>query len=616
MEQEFFFYLALVPVLGITAQLIAWWTKLPSILLLLGFGVALGLWQNPQELLDSLANSEESFGTKILFPAVSLAVATVLFEGGLSLRLRELTSSGQAVLRLVTLGALISWVLTALAAKLILGLETRIAILLGSILVVTGPTVVAPLMRFIRPKKNIGSIVKWEGIVIDPIGALLAVLVFESLFNDLGHAPEPFTVISMLLLTAVVGTGLGLLGAFCLVQLVKRYWIPDYLHSVAFLSAGLGLFALSNGIQEESGLVTVTVLGIALANQRSVSIDHVVAFKENLGVFLISCLFIVLGSWLEPNDLIDLGWEGIIFVLVMIASVRPVSVLLSTIGTKTTKEERIFLSFLAPRGIVAAAVTSIFALKIISHGPTESWTPLIQDAQKLVPITFLVIVGTVTIYGLGAAPLARYLGLADISQQGVLFAGADPWIREIAAAVKAQGVAVSMVDTNYRNVAESNMAGIKAYCASILSDFVHEDADLAGIGRLFAMTPNDAINAMATSEYAHIFGRKNVYQLAHNDTASGQRKIVGTHKHGRVLFGPTLNHAKLSQLFANGFKLKTTSLTTEFGIDEFLTNHGDKTIILMSIDAAGKLQIATKEVPLKPEAGEKIIAIVPPAEPK
>lgn len=614
-ESTFFFYLALVPVLGITAQLIAWWTKLPSILLLLGFGVLLGVWQNPQDLLDSLADTDESFGTKILFPAVSLAVATVLFEGGLSLRFRELKESGGAVIRLVTIGALVSWLLTALAAWWILRLDLRIAILLGSILVVTGPTVVAPLMRFIRPNKKVGSIVKWEGIVIDPIGAVLAVLVFECLFSSVGHSPGIGMVVQMVLKTALIGTGLGLVGAFCLVQLIKRYLIPDYLHSVAFLSAGLGLFAVSNGLQEESGLVTVTVLGIALANQNTVSIDHVVEFKENLGVFLISCLFIVLGSWLDPEKLMALSWQGILFVIVMVALVRPVSVFFSTLGTTTTREERIFLSCLAPRGIVAAAVTSIFALKIVSlSGETESWKELAEDAEKLVPITFLVIVGTVAIYGLGAAPLARRIGLADTSRQGILFAGANSWMREIALALKAQGIAVVMVDTNYRNVADSNMAGIQSYCASIMSDFVHEEADLSGIGRMFAMTPNDAINAMAAGEYAHSFGRKNVYQLANNDTRSGQRQTVGNQKKGRVLFGEGINYRTLSQLFSREFRIKTTSLTEEFGIDEFRATNGDESLILMSIDSNGTLEIATAETPLKLEAGLKIIAIVPPEE--
>ena len=614
-SNSFFFYLALVPVLGITAQLIAWWTKLPSILLLLGFGVLLGTWQNPQDLLDSLANADESFGTKILFPAVSLAVATVLFEGGLSLRLRELKESGGAVFRLVTIGALVSWLLTALAAWWILGLNLRIAILLGSILVVTGPTVVAPLMRFIRPNKKVGSIVKWEGIVIDPIGAVLAVLVFEALFSNAGHSPSAMTVIQTLFKTVLVGTGFGLAGAFFLVQLIKRYMVPDYLHSVAFLSAGLGLFAISNGFQEESGLVTVTVLGIALANQRTVSIDHVVEFKENLGVFLISCLFIVLGSWLDPKALMDLSWQGIVFVLVLVALVRPASVFLSTLGTATSRQERLFLSFLAPRGIVAAAVTSIFALKIVSlAGVSEEWDELVGDAEKLVPITFLVIVGTVAIYGLGAAPLARRIGLADSSRQGILFAGATSWIKEIAAAINAQGISVVLVDTNYRNVAEANMAGIQSYCASIMSDFVHEEADLSGIGRMFAMTPNDAINAMAVSEYSHMFGRKNVYQLANNDTRSGQRQTVGNQQKGRVLFGEGINHRTLAQLFSRGFRVKTTSLTQEFGIDEFRATNGEETLILMSIDSSGYLEIATSENPLKLDAGYKIIAIVPPEE--
>ncbi|MEZ6096226.1 MAG: cation:proton antiporter [Pirellulaceae bacterium] len=307
MDDQLFYYLAAVPVLGVIAQVISFWTRLPSILLLLLFGILLGMVASPDQLLNDLTGSGDSAAaSKILFPIVSLSVGIILFEGGLSLRLNDLRGAGAAVFRLVTLGAGLSWVLTTVLAMYVLKLDWRVSLLLGAVLVVTGPTVVAPLIRHIRPNRKISSIIKWEGIVIDPIGAVLAVLVFEHIIHVASERPVLSAFLTMLW-TALVGVVVAALTAVLLVIFVKRYWIPDFLHGVMFLAASIGAFALSNQLFHESGLVTVTVLGIVLANQKYISIDHVVQFKENLGVLLISSLFIVLGSRLDMGQLTNYG---------------------------------------------------------------------------------------------------------------------------------------------------------------------------------------------------------------------------------------------------------------------------------------------------------------------
>ena len=271
-----------------------------------------------------------------------------------------------------------------------------------------GPTVVAPLLRHIRPARRVASVVKWEGIVIDPIGAVLAVLVFEELLAAHDGENAIAQAVWLLTKTALIGLLIGGASSWMLIQLMKRYWVPDYLHGVFFLATALAGFAISNLLQEESGLVTVTVLGILLANQRSIPIHHVIEFKEHLGVFLISCLFIVLGSRLNPAVFLDLGWRGIAFLMALILIVRPISVFLATFATNLSISERTFFAFLAPRGIVAAAVTSVFALKVASlAGERAGFEQLVDQAEQLVPITFLVIVGTVAFYGLSAGPLAR-----------------------------------------------------------------------------------------------------------------------------------------------------------------------------------------------------------------
>lgn len=610
-DRLFVYYLAAVPVLGVAAQWIAWRLKLPSILLLLLFGVLLGQIVHPDHLLARLSGTDASVGPKFLLPIVSLSVAIILFEGGLTLRFSELKESGRSVLRLVTGGALISWLLTALAARWILGLDWRIATLLGAILVVTGPTVVMPLLRHIRPTRRVGSVVKWEGIVIDPIGAVLAVMVFEQVFAE--HAETTFlTGLAVLARTVLIGGGFAVIAAGLLGVLVKRYWIPDYLHGVFFLAVALAVYVGSNALQHEAGLAAVTLLGVLLANQKSVRIHHVIEFKEHLGVFLISCLFIVLGSRLDVGEMLRVGGQGLGFLAALILVVRPAAVMLSTWGAELTLAERIFLSFIAPRGIVAAAVTSVFALNIAAAAQhNQDLQRIAGDADQLVPITFLVIVITVTVYGLLAAPLARWLKLADPNPQGILIAGAAEWIREIGEALQKEGRRVLLVDTNYASVAAAQMQGLEADCSSILSEHVREELDLGGIGRMLAMTPNDEVNAMASREFAHLFGRANVYQLPLWDGSSGRRVSVSEHLCGRLLFGEGLNYNDLAYRFSQGAVVKTTKLTEEFTIDNFRETHGEQAIPLFLLDNSKTLHICTVDNSPKFEAGQTLISLVP-----
>ena len=613
MDEQIFFYMALVPLLGLLAQLLAWWIRIPSILLLLTFGVALGFWMNPDDILAKISGDPE-MGAKIVFPLVSLSVAVILFEGGLSLRFSELKEAvGGAIVRLCTVSVAISWLLGSLLAWGVLGIQLKLAILLGAVLVVTGPTVIAPLLRHIRPNRKIGSVVKWEGIIIDPVGAILAVLVFEQLFH--GHQAFGADAFSLwgpmvnILKTTLIGLGFGCAASFVLVQIVKRYWMPDYLHGLAFLSTALAVFAASNWLMHESGLVTVTVMGIYLANQKQISIEHVVEFKENLGVFLISCLFIVLGSRLDLGVMGQVGWRGAVFVVLMILVVRPLSIFGSMWKSGLTRNERIFLAFLAPRGIVAAAVISVFALRIMGTAGQDA--ALIEDAKILVPATFMLIIGTVAVYGLGAAPLARWLGLAESNPQGILFAGADPWIRDIATTLSTAGYPVVLVDTNFRNISDAKMQHLPAYCKSILSDYVNKEINLAGIGRMFALTKNDAVNSIAAKEFSHLFGSKNVFRLKRSDAEKGDRAKVGNAA-GRALFADDWNEENLQRVYAEGFRAKLTSLSPEFNYQDFKAQHGEDVIVLMVIDSNGIITVNTADFELEPTEDEAVLALVQP----
>ena len=647
-ENQYMIYLICVPVLGISAQWLAWRLRLPSILLLLGFGILLGQAITPADVIENLPRIEDSLSqghispeqqgeglipavhqdgspyvseppahlrvdaidvNALLLPLVSFCVAIILFEGGLTLRFSELKEAGSATIRLCTIGAGVTWILSSIAVFYIAGFENwELSALTGAFMVVTGPTVVIPLLRHIHPSKKMGSIAKWEGIIIDPIGAVLAVLVFEFIRNY--EQGDSFLGVVMALLVTVVT---GLVIAYCssklLLLFTRKYWIPDYLHGVVFLAVALGTFGVSNLIQHESGLLTVTVLGILLVNQKEVSIHHIIEFKEHLGVFLISSLFIVLGSNFDLAQIPEVGWQGLGFLLVMIIFVRPASVFLSTIKSDLSFKEKIFLSFLAPRGIVAAAVASVFALELGHVGGMDQ-----AIVDKIVPLTFILIVGTVAVYGLGAAPLARLLGLSETNPQGILFAGADQWVRDLAVALQQTGHNVLMLDTSFNNWSQCRMVGIPAECASVLSDYVQEELDLSGIGRVMAVTPNDEVNALTMQEFSSIFGRQNIYRMPPWDYKKGRRSSEGGHAAGRWICHPRVTHNLMRQQVRDGGTYKVTRISDEFTYEQFIERNGMNCILFFTVDTNDNLNINTTENPLKVKAGDTIVAFVPGSE--
>ena len=583
-------------VLGITAQWLAWRIRLPSILLLLIFGFVagpvLGLI-NPDELLGDL-----------LFPIVSISVALILFEGGLSLKFRELHITGHIVRNLVTIGALVTWVLSATAAYFVLNLELPIALLFGAILVVTGPTVVIPLLRHVQAVGRVSSIAKWEGIVNDPIGAVLAVLVFEAVVAS-SVQETAVTVAIDLLETLFIGTVFGSLVAWGLIQLLKRYWIPDFLQNSVTLMAVIATFAASNALQRETGLFTVTLMGILLANQKAVSIRHIIEFKENIGVLLLSSLFIILAARLNPDTLSHLGLRSGLFLAILIILVRPAAIFLSTIKSGLRWQEKAFLAWMAPRGIVAAAVTAIFAIELAEEAGYV-------QAETLVPEMFFIIVGTVTIYGLSAAHVGRWLGVAQPNPQGVLIAGAHDWAQAMANILKTEGYKVLLVDTNRRNLNQARLAGLPTFYASILSEYILDELELGNIGRLLALTPNDEVNVLATLHFTEVFGRAEVYQLPPRKAVMERQENVPVPLRGRLLFNANATYGELSECFAQGWVIKTTNLTKQFTYRDFQETYNGKSIPLFLINGFGNLIILTTDQEISPQPGDKLISLVQP----
>lgn len=602
-------FLVLVLLLGVTAQWLAWRIKVPSILLLLLFGLGLGYWTTPDAVLNRLAGSDDDFATRILLPLVSLSVAVILFEGGLSLRWGQLAGQANAVMRLIVFSSVITWILTAIISHYLLGLSWGVSWLLGAILMVTGPTVVGPLLRQIRPNRRLTSILQWEGILIDPVGAIAAVLVFEVI----GHSQQAsvMAMFGMVLQTFLIGLAVGLIVAVFLVLVIRNYWLPDFLDGVFFLVVALVAFAVSNSISEESGLVAVTILGIALANQKLVSVEHVLAFKENLRVLLIGSLFIVLGSRLKLTDLADIGWVGIPFLLLLIFIVRPVSVWIATIGCKLPAKERFFLGAVAPRGIVAASVASVFGLKLATLGTgVDADSVWMMEAKLLTPITFLVILGTVAFCGLGAGPLARRLGLSDPNPQGILFVGADAWVRELAQVLNKFNITTLILDSNYSNFSAERMAGLNAHCVNALSEHIQESLELSGIGRVFAVTPNDEVNTLVVQEYMRFFSRASMYQLPYEGKTSARWQTLSESRRGRVLFDKRATSASLNKMLREGGTIKATSLTNAFTLEDFYKQHGIDSIVMMGLGVDGRLKIRSTQGNFVLVAGDSVIALV------
>ena len=594
-------YLTGLFALGISAQWLAWKLRLPAILLLLGFGFAANLWCDPKEIISD----------ELLFPFVSLCVAVILFDGGLSLRFSELKSTSRSVLRLVTVGCLITWVLGTVATRLLIFSNWSMAAIAGAIFTVTGPTVIGPLLRQIRPNASVSSVAKWEGIVIDPIGALLAVLVTVAVTAD-SLSDAAADVVVSIGATIAISAVFGYLFAMALIQLFRRHLIPDYLHNPVLLASVLVAYTASDCLQPESGLATVTIFGVIMANQKSVSISHLIEFKENLGVLLISVLFILLASRYRFVDLLHLGWPAFVLLLLLIFVIRPVAVMISTYGTTLKWNERIFLSFLAPRGIIAAAVASVFALEFshLAHDINVN-AEFLAETQQLVPLTFLVIVGTVAFYGLSAGPLARRLGISEVNPQGILFAGADRFVRDIALAVQNEGFLVQLIDTNHQHAAAARMAGLPTCNASILSEYARAELELGGLGRFIAMTPNDQVNALAAIEFHEIFDRSELYQV--KPSTPNKQRVAQSHesKRARYVFSGGTTYHTLNELYDKGFVVKSTKLTEEFDYQTFREKYTPQAVLLFSINEARELTVFTDEIGANPQAGETLLAFVP-----
>ncbi|WP_341771141.1 cation:proton antiporter [Pseudomaricurvus hydrocarbonicus] len=589
---------ALIGVAGLACQWLAWRVRLPAILFLLISGITLGP-------VLGMVQPDELFGD-LLFPFISLSVAIILFEGSLTLQLRQLQDIGPVVRNMVSYGALINATLTTVAVHYLVGISWPLAALFGAIMVVTGPTVIVPLLRTVKPNARITNTLRWEGIVIDPLGALFAVLVFEWISAQQGHGSwvEATVIFAE---TIVVGSLVGAVAGYLFGLLLRHRWLPEYLQNFATLAVVAGVFALAENLRHESGLLTVTVMGIWLANMRDVHTEDILDFKENLTLLLVSSLFIVLAARIDFADVKLLGWGSLGVLAVMQLLSRPIKVFFSSLGSVFTFKEKLLLAWVGPRGIVAAAVTALFALKLEQMG--------YEEAYLLVPLAFTVIMGTVVIQSMTARPLALALGVAEPDARGYLIMGANPVARAIAVALRSADYRVLLSDTYWDNIASARMQDLPTFYGTLLSDHADKHLDLVGIGGFLGLSHHAERNHLGVMKYRNEFPQQKVLSLASSQdhAPNGKRKISDKHR-GQTLFGEDITFSKLASLIAKGAKIKSTTLTDSFHFADWQQHHHNaNSIPLFVIDPKGSLFWFTAQAELAPQSQWQLFSLVPSA---
>ncbi|TDO08724.1 cation:proton antiporter [Halomonas ventosae] len=590
--------LTAIGLLSLACQWLAWRIKVPAILPLLLTGILVGP-------VSGLLDPDALLGN-LLFPLVSLAVAVILFEGSLTLNFAELRGHGHTVRRLVTWGVLITAVVSALAARWLLELSWAMASLLGALLVVTGPTVVLPLLETLRAKPSLAQILRWEGILIDPIGAIGAVLVYEYVVIDASRNAVTHTL-GLFGLTALIGFGLGSLGGYLWGCVLRHHWLPRQLHSFGTLMVMLTLYTLSNQLFHESGLLTVTVMGVWMANMPRVPTGPIIEFKETLSVLLISGLFILLAARLGVDQLALLSWPAWAYLGVLMVVARPLTVWLCTAGSGLDWREKTLLAWVSPRGIVAAAVASLFALKLEAEG--------IEGADMLVPVTFLVIIATVVVQGLLSRPIADALGVTTPPPRGFLILGANPVARAVGQALQEAGFVVRLCDHDWEALEAARMTGLPTYYGNPASEHAQMHLDMAGLGHFLPLSPYREQNDLAALYFARQLGHGKVFRIEVSGEQASSRERPEQLTELPCLFGEQVTWHKLASLVAQGAEVRTTRLHEAFAMDDYVATHGHRLLPLFCIDAQGRIRVASDQSPLEAQPGERLISLVYPDSP-
>lgn len=553
--------LAGIIILGIIAQWVAWKFKMPAILPLILIGLLVGpvstlISADGTKWLEPVWNGREGlFPGERLFNFVSLAISIILFEGGLTLKKDEILNVGPVIGKLISLGSLITFIGGGIAAHFIFDLSWAISFLFSALIIVTGPTVIAPILRNIPLKKDVSAVLKWEGILIDPIGALVAVLVYEFISVGAGYEYTMDALVEFGKIV-VIGMSIGFTSAYGLYYCLKLKLVPHYLLNVVALALVLAVFVLSDLFAHESGLLAVVVMGMVLGNMNVKELKEILYFKESLSILLISILFILLAANINVEDMMLLNrWETLALFLIVVFVLRPIGVFLSTWNSNLKLNEKLFISWVGPRGIVAAGIASLFGLKLMMRGE--------PGAEYITPLVFMIVLGTVLLNATTARLFAKIAGVFLKSSNGIIIIGASSFSRLIATYLKKNNRRVVLIDSNVNHINKAKSLGLEAIEGNVYADELLEDIELSDIGYLLAATGSASVNEFAIEKFAPIFGEQGAFRILSTD-----EMLEGNLKPNEKLFTHKDDYLNLSEVvrdfpIMNELKVKSQDHYTE-----------------------------------------------------
>ncbi|MFW2587362.1 cation:proton antiporter [Sagittula sp. SSi028] len=582
---------ALVGALGVGGQWLAWRLRLPAIVLMLAAGLIVGP-------VLGLLDPQAQFGD-MLTPMIAIAVAIILFEGGLTLDFHSLSDAAKGVRRLVVIGAPLGWLASACALHFVAGLSWASSAVFGGIMIVTGPTVIAPLLRQAKLARRPAALLQWEAIVNDPVGALAAVLAFEVVVvaqtaTGAGHAVQE------LLIGIGVASVLGLAAGAGIAQSFKRGFVPEYMKVPVLFVVLLGVFALSDSVLHESGLLAVTLMGLWIANAGLPSFTELYRFKEHATVLLVSGVFILLAAGMSFERLAVLDWRAFAFVAVVILVARPLPVLIALALTNVPWKERLLVAFTGPRGVVLVAVAGLFGERLAGLG--------ISDGERIAPLAFVLVAATVVLHGFTLTPFARLLGLSAGEKPGVLILGGSRWSVELAVALKKMELPVMIADTNHARLRSAREAGVPVFFGDILSEAAEERVELMAYEKLICASENDPYNTLVATDLAPELGRDNIFQLKRVKQTSTRHALPATLGGKPLALHQTYMEANAQ--IAGGDEFRVSTLSEEYRLDDWRAKLPEA-VALAELGPGGRLRFLAPDETPQDRVGMKILSIGP-----
>lgn len=539
---ELFFQIVLIAIASVGAHWIAWKMHIPAILFLLVLGFVLGPFTG---LLEP-----NQFLGEVLGPAVQAAVAIILFEGALHLRLKDLREAKTAVWRVILIGAPLGCYLITQAAHHIGGLSLPVAATLGGMLVVTGPTVIMPMLRQARLNPRLGAVLKWEGIVNDPLGVLFAVLAYEFFLAQAGETSTDsgFFLTNGIILMLVCAASYT--AAHVMKRLFEHGHMPEYLKAPFVLAMVLSLFYLSNLMLHESGLIAVTILGMTLTNIHTASLAEIQRFKETITLLLVSGVFLLLTASLDMSTMLNINFRSILFILALLFIVRPITIGLATLGSSLSWKEVLLAGWIAPRGVVCAAMAGVLGPSLVNAG--------FEGGDQVLPIAFVVVLVSVILHSLTIKPMAERLHLKTKESGGLIITGVNDWVLQLAEVLQKQNVPVLIVDNKYLTLKEARMHGLPTYYGELLSEEVEFALEFVKYNSLIAATPSPAYNALVCDKFGYEFGRERVFRVPPDNEGRKDRVQLAEHIRGKLWAREDFSNLTIANLYKEGWRFRTT----------------------------------------------------------